>query len=125
MFLPKVQRSRLAFLRDIDEKVAIGNVIVIDPETGKTLADVRICPTVPDEMYDVTYIDVIEWLTEDKISASGSINPSTDQAFVYDIKTGKELMDYPDDAGGGGGLFSERRALLHSEWHATLLARVR
>jgi hypothetical protein len=92
---------KIAFLREINETVALDNLIIVDAETGKTLADIRICPVTPDdEIYDVRYIQGIEWLTEDKIAAVGNVNPSTGQTFVYELKTGKELMDYPDDDGG-------------------------
>jgi WD40 repeat protein len=92
--------KRIAFERDIDNSVALDSLIVIDPQTGKTLGDILVCPASSGEMNVVRYIEGIEWLTEDRIAAKGSINPSTTQTFIYDIKTGKELMDYPDDAGG-------------------------
>lgn len=96
--------TKIAFLRKIDASVALDDLIVMDSETGKTLADIRICPVSAEEIYDVRYIANLEWLTENKIAANGSINPSTGQTFVYDIGTGKEIMDYPDD--NGGGVFS-------------------
>jgi len=92
---------KIAFLREINKAIALDNLIVVDPETGKTLADIRICPVTPDdEIYDVRYIQGIEWLTDDKIAAVGNVNPSTGQIFVYDLNTGKELMDYIDNDGG-------------------------
>jgi hypothetical protein len=97
--------TKIAFLRKIDEGIALNNLIVVDQDTGKTIADIRICPNIPKEIYDVRYIANIEWLSEDKIAANGSINPSSGQTFVYDIRTGKEMMDYLDD--NGGAIFSQ------------------
>ncbi len=92
---------KIAFVREIDKSVALEGLIVIDPETGKTLSDIRICPvSTDDEIYDIRYIQGIEWQTDDKIAAVGNVNPSTTQTFVYELRTGKELMDYPDDDGG-------------------------
>ncbi len=92
--------TKIAFERKIDRGVALDNLIVIDPETGQTLATLLICPTSPGEEYDVRYIEGFEWLTEDKIVAKGSIDPSSTHTFVYDINTGKELTDYVDHDGG-------------------------
>jgi dipeptidyl aminopeptidase/acylaminoacyl peptidase len=92
--------TRIAFERDIDESVALDDLIVIDSQTGNMLEDIRVCPVGSGEMNVVRYIEGIEWLTKDRIAAKGSINPSATQTFVYDVKTGKELIDYPDDAGG-------------------------
>ena len=92
--------TKIAFVREIDKSVALDNLIVIDPETGNTLANIRICPVNPGEVYVVDYIEGIEWLTGDKIAAVGNVNPSTGQTFVYGLSDGKELMDYLDDDGG-------------------------
>jgi hypothetical protein len=95
---------KIAFVREINKAIALDNLIVIDPETGKTLADIRICPVNPGEVYVVNYIQGIEWLTENKIAAVGNVNPSTGQIFVYDLRTGTELMNYVDN--DGGAIFS-------------------
>ncbi len=92
--------TKIAFERKIDRGVAFDNLMVIDPETGQTLANLLICPTSPEEGYAIRFIEGIEWLTGDKIAAKGSIDPSSTQTFVYDINTGKELMDYVDNDGG-------------------------
>jgi hypothetical protein len=91
--------TKVAFQREIDKAIALDNLIVVDVETGKTLADIRICTVSPEVGCDVRYIEGIEWLTEEKIAAKGSINPSTVHTFVYDLKTGKEIADYLDDDG--------------------------
>lgn len=92
--------TKIAFERDIDRSVALDNLIVMDPETGRTLGDVRIRPTSSGEMDSIRYIERIEWLTTDEIAAYGSINPSTVDVLIIDTKTGKEVMDYTDDSGG-------------------------
>ena len=78
--------TKVGFERHIDNSIALDNLIVVDPETGKELADISVCPASSGEMNIIRYIEGIEWLTEDKISAKGSVNPSTTQAFVYDIE---------------------------------------
>ncbi len=92
--------TKIAFEREIDRGIAFDNLIAIDPESGKTFANLLICPTSPEEGYAIRFIEGIEWLTEDKIAAKGSIDPSSVQTFVYDINTGTELMDYVDNDGG-------------------------
>jgi hypothetical protein len=110
--------TKIAFLRKIYASIALDNLIVVDPETGKTLADIRICPVSPEEVYVVNYIEGIEWLTEDTIAAVGNVNPSTGQTFVYNVRTGKELTNYLDDE--GGAVFSpdgEHAATLNGMQH--------
>ncbi len=112
--------TKIAFERKIDRGVAFDNLIVIDPETGQTLANLLICPTSPEEECVVRSIEGLEWLTEDKIAAKGSIDPSSTQTFVYDINTGKELMDYVDN--DGGAVFSpdgEHAAVQNGSPHFT------
>lgn len=96
--------TKLAFLREVDPGIALGNLIIIDPQTGDVLSNILVCPRTPGVVYAVHSIDGIEWLTNDKIAATGLVNPSTRQTFVYSLQTGKELVDYPDD--GGGAAFS-------------------
>jgi hypothetical protein len=91
---------RIAFLRKIDKRVAQGNLVVVDQESGKKIGDFLICPTIPGVGYATRFIEGVEWLTEDRIAAAGSINPSNEETFVFDANTGTEVMDYPDDAGG-------------------------
>lgn len=110
--------TKIAFLREIDEKVALDNLIVIDSQTGKQLADIRICPVLPNVGYAVNRIDGIEWLTNNTIAATGSLNPSTAQTFVFDIRTGQGVMDYIDD--DAGAVFSpdgEHAACLRGSQH--------
>ena len=56
----------------------------------------------------MNYVERIEWLTADKIAAAASINPSTDDTLVFDLRAGKVLMDYTDDYTDdhGGAVFS-------------------
>jgi hypothetical protein len=112
--------TKIAFLRRIDQTIALDNLIVVGAKSGQVLADIRICPVSPTEAYSVSDIRGIEWLTEDKIAAVGSVNPSTAQTFVYDIRTGRELADYTDDE--GGAVFSpdgEHAASLNGSPHWT------
>jgi len=92
--------TKIAFLRKIDKGVALDNLIVVDPESGRTLANIRICPVIPGEVYDINYVERIEWLTADNIAAAGNVNPSSVHTLVFDARTGKELTDYIDDDGG-------------------------
>jgi hypothetical protein len=92
--------TKIAFLRKTDRGTASGNLVVIDPETGLTEANILIRPVSPKEGNNIRYIEKIEWLTADKIAAAGSINPSTEDTIVLDARTGEEFTDYTDDAGG-------------------------
>jgi hypothetical protein len=92
--------TKIAFLRKIDQAVAINNLVVIDSETGHTLSDILIGPVSSGEGYPFDYIEGIQWLTADTIAAAGNVNPSSDDTLVFDTKTGKELTDYLDDTGG-------------------------
>jgi hypothetical protein len=96
--------TKIAFRRKIDKAVALSDLVVVDPESGRTLADIRICPTNSGEICAISYVERIEWLTADKIAAAGSINPSTDDTLVFDLRTGKVVTDYTDD--NGGAVFS-------------------
>jgi WD40-like Beta Propeller Repeat len=103
--------TKIAFSRKIDRAVALADLVVVDPENGRTLADIRICPVTPDTpevQCGMNYVERIEWLTADKIAAAASINPSTDDTLVFDLRAGKVLMDYTDDYTDdhGGAVFS-------------------
>ncbi len=110
--------TKIAFRRKIDKGVALDNLIVVDPESGRALADIRICPTNSEDICAISYVEGIEWLTADKIAAAGSINPSTDDTLVFDLRTGKVVTDYTDDNGGGvfspdGEHVADERGMLH------------
>jgi len=103
--------TKIAFSRKIDRAVALADLVVVDPENGRTLADIRICPVTSDTpavQCGMNYVERIEWLTADKIAAAASINPSTDDTLVFDLRAGKVLMDYTDDYtdDNGGAVFS-------------------
>lgn len=92
--------SKIAYSPDVDPSIALGDIAIIDGESGRQLQEIHVCPTDPKVGYSVERIDGIEWLTDDRIAAVGSVNPSTAETFVYDIKTGSQVDDYIDDAGG-------------------------
>lgn len=89
-----------AYLQGVDKNLALAELVVISSTAGNKLADVLIRPVKADEGEDMRFIETLQWLTPQTIAASGSINPSTEESLVLDLASGKELMNYYDDAGG-------------------------
>lgn len=92
--------SRIAYLQDIDKNSALAELVVISSGSGSKVADILIRPVQTGEGNDMRFIETLQWLTPNKIAASGSINPSTEESLVLDLNSGKELMNYYDDDGG-------------------------
>jgi hypothetical protein len=94
--------SKIAYLQGIDKRRALAELIVIGAGDWNKLSDILIRPTQDGVGEDMRFIESLEWLTPEHIAASGTINPSTEESLVIDINTGRELMNYYDDAGGVG-----------------------
>lgn len=91
--------SKIAFLRQVDPNIALGDLVVIDPESDRTIANILICPTQAGVGYFVQEIDDIQWISASKIVVTGALNPSTIQSMVMDIRTGQDVDDVFDDDG--------------------------
>ena len=91
--------SRIAYLQGVDKNLALAELVVVSG-VGSKLADVLIRPVRADQGDDMRFIETLQWLTPEKIAASGSINPSTEESLVLDLASGQEVMNYYDDSGG-------------------------
>jgi hypothetical protein len=98
--------TRIAWFQKQTHSLALGQLRVVDPETGETVsqANLRDPGESPQMGNDLQFIDRLEWISSDRLVASGSVNPSTEESLVVDLKSGKEIISYYDD--NGGAVFS-------------------
>lgn len=95
--------SKIAFLEKTDTKRALGTLVVID-ERGHQMAKIMVRPVEKAPPQGMRFVEDLEWLDNNKVAVSGSINPSLVETAVIDLKSGAEVDDLYDD--GGGPTFS-------------------
>src|SRR5579864_3801410 len=95
--------SKIAFLEKTDSKRALGTLVVID-ERGHQMAKIMVRPVEKAPPQGMRFVEDLEWLDNNKVAVSGSINPSLVETAVIDLKSGAEVDSLYDD--GGGPTFS-------------------
>jgi hypothetical protein len=96
--------ARIAYIELSDQAVALATLVVSD-KFGQAISQILIKPNLPGELQSgMRFIQEIEWLTNDSLVVSGSVNPTTTEYIVYDLVTGKATKEFFDD--GGGAAFS-------------------
>jgi hypothetical protein len=95
----------IAFLRAVDPDRALANVVVVKRD-GTSVANILFRPAEADVVGGMRFVESLQWLTDSKIAASGSINPTTTETVVIDLQDGSEIADVYDDA--GGAIYSAR-----------------
>jgi hypothetical protein len=64
-----------AFIESAASNFALAKLIVVD-STGKSIANIPVHPFSPTEVYSgMRFVNALEWLTNDRLAVSGSINP--------------------------------------------------
>jgi hypothetical protein len=79
---------RFAFVRDSQGR-ALGDIVVMQPD-GTTLREIRFRPPEA-HVIGMRFIEGLEWISDQRLVVSGSVNPSTGEYAVVDIGTGKEV----------------------------------
>jgi len=87
---------RIAFLRDAPKHQSLSHLVVIT-DTGKAVADIPVQPVEPNSPGNMRFVEILKWLTPDRIEVGGSINPSTFEVVVFDINTGEEVDETDSD----------------------------
>jgi hypothetical protein len=88
--------TRIAFLKQVPESVALDRVVVIDT-SGKQVAAFDVEPVVHGLGYTgMRAVESMQWLDEDTIVVGGSINPSQSQYYVFHVGS-SEVRDFVDD----------------------------
>ena len=95
--------SKIAFLEKTDASRALGTLVVID-ESGRQTAKIMIRPVEKAPPQGMRFVENLEWLDNNKVAVSGSINPSLVETAVIDLKSAAEVNEIYDD--GGGPAFS-------------------
>jgi hypothetical protein len=84
--------SKIAFLRQINKKAALDNLVIIDRQ-GHVLKSILVHPAgEEDEDSGMRGVETVQWLSNSRIALRGSINPSTSENLIYDVQSGK-LID--------------------------------
>jgi hypothetical protein len=91
--------TRLAFLQKPAQALSLVDLRIVD-SSGKNIATVPVRPENSSTTNDLPSVDRLQWLPNDQVVVSGSLNPSTEESIILDAKTGKELNSIYDDAGG-------------------------
>lgn len=88
----------IAFVQQTSPETALADLVVVN-ERGKELSRVHVEPTGAGFSYaGMRFIEEIRWVGAGSIAIRGSINPSQSQYYVFDVRTGKEIRDFIDDA---------------------------
>lgn len=96
--------ARIAYIEFSDKAVALATLVVSD-KSGQAISKILIKPNLPGEFQSgMRFVQEIEWLANDSLVVSGSVNPTTTEYIVYDLITGKAAKEFFDD--GGGAAFS-------------------
>jgi WD40-like Beta Propeller Repeat len=95
--------SKIALLAGIKSDVALADLMVIATD-GALLSNIVVRPEEQNVPSGMRAVEGLEWLSNNRIVVSGSVNPSTVESIVIDIRNGKEINDIYDD--GGGAVFS-------------------
>jgi hypothetical protein len=82
--------KHIAFI--VEDRNSLGRLVVMTPDGARHLDS----PLRPLEanVSGMRFIEKLEWLTNDRLVFSGSVNPSTGEFVVVDIRSGKEVQDY-------------------------------
>jgi hypothetical protein len=95
--------SLIAFLRDIDARTALTNLVVIT-SGGHEMTSIDVKPVSSTGPRLMRAVEKIEWLTDSRLAVVGSVMPDLGEFLIYDISTGKVIKD--EQIGGGGISFS-------------------
>lgn len=94
----------IAFVEQADSGIALAKLVEID-RRGRLLNEVPIKPISPGEIASgMRYVESLQWLTANRIVASGSVNPSTVEYNILDPTNKKSVKEFFDD--GHGAAFS-------------------
>lgn len=88
--------TRLAFLEQTDHRIALENLVVISEE-GTPLNQVLVQPVAPNSPGMLRWVDTLEWVGNEKIAVGGSVNPSTSEVVVFNVKSGKQVDETDSD----------------------------
>jgi hypothetical protein len=95
--------TKLAFLEHVDQRIALDNLVVI-AEDGAPVNQILIQPIEPNSPGTVRWVDTLQWIGNEKIALGGSVNPSTSEVVIFDVRSGKEVDE--TDADDGEPVFS-------------------
>jgi len=82
--------SRLAFVRE--SKGELADIVVMRPD-GTGLSEIHFRP-VEGDISGMRGVEELTWISEQRLVASGSLNPSTAEYAVIDVDTGKQVAGY-------------------------------
>jgi|ERR1035438_884875 hypothetical protein len=85
---------RIAFVRDSGGR-AMADIIVIS-SAGKTLREISFRPS-GSSVSGMRFVEEIQWISEQRIAVSGSVNPSTCEYVMIDAASGREVGWYGAD----------------------------
>ena len=96
--------TRLAFIQKSSGDQSLVKMRIVDANNGTEIASFPVRPKSKEKVNDLRFVDRLRWLSSEKVVASGSINPTTEESIILDTKTGEELDSIYDD--NGGAVFS-------------------
>ena len=79
--------GRFAFVRE--SKGELADILVMGSD-GTGLSEIHFRP-VEENISGMRGVEELEWISDDRLVASGSINPSTAEYAVLDVKTGRQV----------------------------------
>ena len=94
LLVPSKDRRRFAFVRDAKGS-SLGDLVVMQPD-GTTVREIRFRPPEA-HVSGMRFIEGLEWISDQRLVVSGSVNPSTGEYVLVDIGTGKEVGGYLTD----------------------------
>ncbi|HTX39585.1 MAG TPA: hypothetical protein VME43_31415 [Bryobacteraceae bacterium] len=83
--------SRIAFTRDTEIK-ELADIIVMQPD-GTTVREIQFRPP-GENVLGMRFVEGLLWISDQRLSVYGSMNPSTAEYAVIDVTTGAEVGGY-------------------------------
>lgn len=104
--------TRIAYIDEADPASALAMLVVID-QHGQVQSRIAIKPIVKGEVPSgMRFVESLEWIGNDRVVASGSVNPSSTENLVFDLLTHSVVGEYIDDARGAAFSPDGRHVLL-------------
>lgn len=86
-----MDERRFAFVRDTQANV-MADIFVMQTD-GKLVREILFRPA-EENLSGMWYVEKLAWISNQRLAASGSVNPSTGEYAVIDVETGKEVARY-------------------------------